>query len=93
MTRSRLDCPPLNALLGLLAKPARSQREFTTMCGTTAEMARKTQVLLHDLRLIRVEERARGTLVVKRVELTAKGQDVARLLRKADDLIGQGDPP
>ena len=92
MTRSRLDCPPINALLGLLAKPARSQREFTTMCGTTAETARKTQALLHQLRLIRVEETERGTLVVKRVELTTKGQQVAKHYQEAERLMGQGDP-
>lgn len=85
--RARLDCPPMNALLGLLDRPARSAREFMVMCGTTAEQARKTRQHLHDLRLIRVELSPRGSLTVKRVELTVRGQEVARLLQRADALI------
>ncbi|HWH09002.1 MAG TPA: hypothetical protein VNX21_07360 [Candidatus Thermoplasmatota archaeon] len=86
--RARLECPSMNALLGLLERPARSAREFMVMCGTTAGQARKTRELLESLRLIRVELNPRGSLTVKRVELTPRGQEVARHLRRADDLIG-----
>lgn len=78
----------MNALLGLLDKPARSAREFMVMCGTTAEQARKTRQHLEKLRLIHVELRERGSLTVKRVELTPRGVEVARLLQRADAIIG-----
>lgn len=87
MHAPRLECPPMNALLGLLEKPARSAREFMVMCGTTAEQARRTRQHLEELRLIRVELKERGSLTVKRVELTTRGQEVARHLQRAAQLI------
>lgn len=86
-SRARLECPQMHALIALATKPARSAREFMTMCGTTADQARRTRDHLATLGLIRVHARRRGSLTVKSIELTTLGNQVARLLVKVDEMI------
>ena len=58
-----------------------------TLCGSTADQARRTRKHLEELKLVLVHTRPRGRVAVKVIELTPLGVDVARLLQRADELI------
>jgi hypothetical protein len=91
-SETHLDCPAMRALVGLLGRPARSAREFMSMCGTTADHARRTREHLKSLNLVSIQTRQRGRVTVKLVELTPLGVEVARLYQRAEELIAQHKP-